>query len=575
MSWDAEALVIGSGFGGSILACRLAREWPGQVIVIERGKRYGMGDFPRSPQAMAKNFFTVEPNKDFRVNRPAFVPSRQLTGLFDIRTYSNMDVVQAAGVGGGSLIYANVFMIPPVEVFDERWPANTKRADLMPYYRIAQSVLGARTTPTAGASDLKRSVLRTRYFQDAAGAMGRKSELATIMVNFGPEGNEGQPGLQKTNIYGAFQSSCNYCAECDVGCNTLAKNSVDRNYLHVAEHHHGARIFTEHLAYKIIPLNEGGDEDLSAGGMFGYLVSVQDLTQTEIKQFRVKRVVLSGGTLNTNELLLRCRDHFKTLSRVSPRLGHGFSANGDFLSFIVDAKVPAEPNYGPVITQRIDFNLFENFKRGEGFMMQDASYPVFLAWFIEGQKPFIFKLKSIWYFMRGLIKTILRRQSPGRMGYLMTKLLGDDLSYHTSVHLCMGQDASDGKIYLSKSKTLELDWPAKNSKPLYDAIDKAMKEFRKVVEGRYMFHLPTFNWPFKRNVTVHPLGGCALGENAQTSVTDSKPSRYGAVHGYHNLYVADASLIPSAVGANPAATISALAERVAEGITGKLPTTDI
>jgi cholesterol oxidase len=571
MSWDAEALVIGSGFGGSILACRLAKEWPGQVIVVERGKRYGMGDFPRTPHAMAKNFFTVEPNKDFRVNRPGFVPARQLTGLFDIRTYANMDVVQAAGVGGGSLIYANVFMIPPKEIFDERWPANTRRDDLMPYYKVAETVLGAMKTPVS--DERKRKVLRTAYFQDAAQAMGRKSELATIMVNFGDENAE--PGLQKTNRYGAFQSSCNYCAECDVGCNTLAKNSVDRNYLHVAEFHHGARVYTEHLAYKIIPLNEGGDEDVSASGMYGFLVSVQDLTQTEIKQFRVKRVILSGGTLNTNELLLRCRDHFKTLRRVSPRLGHGFSGNGDFLSFVVDAEKAAEPNFGPVITQRIDFNLFENFKHGEAFMMQDASYPVFLAWFIEGQKPFVFKLRSIWYFLRGLLKTIIRRQSPGRMGYLMTKLLGDDLSYNTSVHLCMGQDASDGKIYLSKSKTLELDWPAKNSKKLYDAMDRAMKEFRQVVKGRYMFHLPTFNWPLKRNVTVHPLGGCALGENPMTSVTDSKLSRYGAVHSYHNLYVADASLIPSAVGANPAATISALAERVAEGITGRAPTLDI
>lgn len=571
MNWDAEALVIGSGFGGAITACRLAKEWPGEVIVLERGKRYGFGDFPRSPQAMAKNFFTVAPDKDFR--RPRFVPKRQYTGLFDIRTYSRMDVVQAAGVGGGSLIYANVFMEPPAEVFDERWPDNTKKADLAPYYAVARQVLAARTLPAG--SDPKRQVVRTRYFEKAAGVIGRKSELVTILVNFGPEGNEGSPGLQGTNRYGAMQSSCNYCAECDVGCNTLAKNSVDRNYLHVAEHRYGAKVLSEHLAYKITPLDARGEEDVHADGRYGYCVAVQDLVATEIRQYRVKRVIVAAGTLNSNELLLRCRDQFKSLPRLSPKLGRGFSGNGDFLSFIVHAEAPADPNYGPVITQRIDFNLFEDFRRGEAFMMQDASYPAFLAWFIEGQKPFPFKLKALWDFLRGLVKTLSLRPSLGRMGYLMSKLLGDDLSYHTSVHLCMGQDSSDGTLYLSKQKTLELDWSLQRNKKLYAAIDRAMREFKRAVRGGIMFHIPTFSWPFRRNVTVHPLGGCALGAKPESSVTDCEPTRYGALHGYQNLYVADASLIPSAVGANPAATISALAERVAEGITGRRPTAEL
>ena len=571
MNWDAEVLVIGSGFGGSITACRLAKEWPGQVLVVERGKRYGFGDFPRSPQAMARNFFTIAPDKDFK--RPRFVPRRQFTGLFDIRSYSRMDVVQAAGVGGGSLIYANVFMEPPHEIFDERWPRGSKKDDLLPYYAVARRVLAARSIP--GGTAPKRQVLRTRYFEKAAQAMGRKSELVTVLVNFGEEGHEGEPGLQAKNRYGAMQSSCNYCAECDVGCNTLAKNSVDLNYLHVAEHKYGARVLSEHLAYKITPLDIDLRLDPSADGRYGYCVAVQNLKAATISEYRVKRIIVAAGTLNSNELLLRCRDQFKSLPNLSPRLGHGFSGNGDFLSFVVHAATPADPNYGPVITQRIDFNLFDNFRAGEAFMMQDAAYPVFLAWFIEGQKPFLFKIKAFWAFFRGLWKSLSLRPTLGRMGFLMTKLLDDDLSYHTSVHLCMGQDSSDGKIYLSKNRTLELDWSLSRNKVFYAAIDKAMHQFKKAVGGRHMFHLPTFGWPFKRNVTVHPLGGCALGETRETSVTDSDPKRYGAVHGYQNLFVADASLIPSAVGANPAATISALAERVAEGITGRFPTPDL
>ncbi len=571
MNWDAEALVIGTGFGGAVAACRLAKKWPSQVIVIERGKRYGFGDFPRSPQAMAKNFFTVAPDRNYK--RPHFVPKQQFTGLFDIRCYGRMDVVQAAGVGGGSLIYANVFMEPPEEVFDNRWPANTKKSDLLPYYAVAKKVLAARTAPQGDHP--KRQVARTRYFEKIASVMGRTSELVTILVNFGKEGEEGDPGVQGINPYGAMQSTCNYCSECDVGCNTLAKNSVDLNYMHVAEHRYGARVFTEHLAYKITPLNEAGEDDPAGHGNFGYSVHVQDLTQAEIKVFRVKRVVIAAGTLNTNELLLRCRDQFQTLKRLSARLGYGFSANGDFLSFVVGARIPADPNYGPVITQRIDFNLFKDFRAGEAFMMQDASYPIFLAWFIEGQKPFVFRLKALWETIRALYYMMTLRGGMGRLGYLMTKLLGDDLSYHTSVHLCMGQDSSDGRITLKNNGTLDLTWPGHGSRKLYQAIDKAMQEFKRAAGGRVMFHSPNWKWPFRKNVTVHPMGGCALGMDAKTSVADCALERFGALHGYYNLYVADAALIPSALGANPAATIAALAERVAEGISGMRPTADL
>jgi cholesterol oxidase len=138
MDGMVEAVVIGSGFGGSINACRLAKRWPGQVVVLERGKRYGLGEFPRAPNDFGQNFWALsgEFNRSGRprgVKKAAAKRGGELRGLFDVRNYEHLDVVVAAGLGGGSLIYANVFLIPPDQVWNERWPKSCSKAELIPY----------------------------------------------------------------------------------------------------------------------------------------------------------------------------------------------------------------------------------------------------------------------------------------------------------------------------------------------------------------------------------------------------------------------------------------------------------
>ena len=138
-SHDYEVVVIGSGFGGSILTCRTAKRWPGKVLLLERGKRYPLGSFPRSPRGMANNFWNL-PFEDRA--RPGPISKKgQLHGLFDIRAGKHMDAVLCAGLGGGSLIYANVFLEPPEQVFEQGWPQGWTKDRLAPYYAIAKSVL--------------------------------------------------------------------------------------------------------------------------------------------------------------------------------------------------------------------------------------------------------------------------------------------------------------------------------------------------------------------------------------------------------------------------------------------------
>lgn len=568
MAEKVEAVVIGSGFGGGITACRLAKRWPGKVVVLERGKRYPMGSFPRTPHDMARNFWNLpEEGKP----RPSKIQPQEEHGLFDIRNYKHMDVVLAAGLGGGSLIYANVFMEPPEHVFDERWPANLRLPALVPYYRVVKQVLGSRPIPRDG--DPRRQIIRTELFEQVARQLGKRSELCDINVFFGNDFAKPLPiGHQEKNRYGAPQTSCLYCGECDVGCNTHSKNTTDLNYLFVAEHRYQATILTEHQAEQIVPLDAAGRDDPSADGSHGYRVRYLDLREKrrEPRELLAQRVVVSAGTLGSTELLLRAKQRVKSLPRISDRLGQRFSGNGDFLSFVMGAKPPANPNYGPVITQRIDFNLFRDFDPNRAFILEDASYPAFAAWFVEGVKPRHMHVAALKRTIKDAFGRWITGTSPGSVGYALSDLLSGDVSYNTAVLLCMGIDRSNGVMSLD-GDAVSIDWPTKDSMSLYEAILAAGKKFKEIVSAKDFFPLPTWFEPLRKNVSVHPLGGCVLATDPSQGVTSADPATFGQVFGYRGLYVADGAIVPTAVGANPTATISVLSEMVAQGITGIAP----
>jgi cholesterol oxidase len=532
-----------------------------------------MGSFPRSPHDMANNFWNVERGQP---DKPAATATREMHGLFDVRRYHHMDAVVSAGLGGGSLIYANVFLQPPDEVFDENWPESCKKEALQPYYEVAKSVLGARPIPQN--DDPNRRVVRTELFQQFAKEVKLDSKLLDINVFFGNDFDKPTNiGEQEKNRYGALQTSCIYCAECDVGCNTHSKNTLDLNYLFVAEHKYKTRIETEVLAEKIIPLNADGDEDVGADGKHGYKVCYLDLKDNK-KQCSIitRRVIVSAGTLGSNELLLRCRDSHKTLPNINQNLGKFFSGNGDFLSFVVDGNKPANPNYGPVITQGVDHYLFKNFNKQHAFIMEDAGYPNFVAWYTEILKPGISGFSAFFRTVKIVLYRIVHRLTTGRISYLLSELMQGDVSFGTSVLLCMGIDRSDGVMQLDNKGYLRIHWPYRNSLPLYNAILALGERFKEFVDAKAFVPLPTWLlWPKKRNVTVHALGGCRLADDPEKGVVSATPESMGQVFGYKGLYVADGAILPTAVGANPVATICALSERVAEGITGLTPDDDL
>ncbi|MFI5096681.1 MAG: GMC oxidoreductase [Candidatus Acidiferrales bacterium] len=570
-----EAIVIGSGFGGAITGCRLAKKWDrGRVLILERGKRYPMGSFPRKPHEFAHNFWALAGE---RTQRPRHIRrlierGEESHGIFDVRNFQHMDAVVGAGLGGGSLIYANVFMIPPDEVFDERWPGSCKKSNLLPYYAVAKEVLGSRPIPVD--DDPRRQIIRQQLFAEVARKNGRNSELVDINVFFGNDFQKPLAiGEQERNRYGALQTSCVYCAECDIGCNYHAKNTLDLNYLFVAEHRYQAVIRTEHLVLKIVPVDAAQADDPAADGTYGYRVYFRDLSgiKTEVQTALAQRVIVSAGALGSTEILLRCKERFRTLPRISDKLGRGFSGNGDFISFVLGSKLPADPNYGPVITQRTDYNLFKNFDRDHAFMLQDAAYGDILAWYVEGAKPGFLRLDPFWRFLRDLYSRLTTGKSLGSLGWALDDLLSKDVSFRTCVLLCMGIDKSNGVMTLDGDHQLSIDWPYKDSLSLYQAILEAGKQFSRTVQAAVFAPLPTWDWPIHNNVTVHALGGCTLANDSSAGVTSADRESFGQVFDYKNLYVADGAIVPTAVGANPTATISALSEMVAQGITGIAP----
>jgi cholesterol oxidase len=573
MAEQYEAVVIGSGFGGAINACRLSKKWPGKVLVLERGKRYPMGSFPRSPHDVARNFWNVSSEERARQRVKS---SEETHGMFDVRSFDHLDVVICAGFGGGSLIYANVFLEPPEEVFDNRWPSTCSKSELAPYFRVAKEVLGARPVPQN--DDPRRRIVRTERFQEVARKLGRSSKLTDINVFFGNDfGNPLPIGEQDRNRYGAVQTSCVYCAECDLGCNTHSKNTLDLNYLFVAENRYQADIRTEHLVEKIAALNTQGDEDPAADGSNGYRVYFRDLRTggDDLDSVLVKRVVISAGSLGSTEILMRCKERLGTLPRVSDRLGQQFSPNGDFLGFVLAGKEPSIPNYGPVITQRTDFNLLDDFDRERAFVLEDAAYPAFAAWFTEGLKPGFLRLGALWRTVKSVARRLRSGASLGSVGYALSGILSGDLSQNTSVLLCMGIDKANGVMSLDANGRVEIQWPYRDSMSLYNAIVGAGKDFSTTVGAKKYIPLPTWYWPARRNVGVHALGGCILGDGPDSGVVSADRATFGQVFGYQGLYVADGDIIPTSVGANPVATISALSEMVAEGITGIVPDAEL
>ena len=513
-----DALVIGTGFGGSVSACRLAQAGL-EVGVIERGRRYPFGGFPRNWDDPLDGWLW-----------------RHEQGLFDVKPISEMFVVQSAAYGGGSQIYANVHLRVPPDGFAS-WPAGYTRDLLDPYYDLAATMLEVNPVqPVKYRADLPASLPpKTLLMREVAAKLGRSAQFfhPNIAVHFDDPSKEPQ-----RNAFGALQQGCNYCGECVVGCNRQAKNTLDLNYLALAENTGKVEVALRTEVLRIEPNDSGG-----------YRVHYRDHVRDVDGSVEAQSVFVCAGAINTTELLLRCRDEYGTLPGLSPALGHHYSGNGDYVALAFETAQPFEPSVGPIITTGM---LYDRAAMDDAswFLLEEGGYPRNIASLLQLLDPRHGFERDVVAVTQHDLKRVTISASRGRVDE------NTGVGANSAVFLAMGRDLANGRIELVPlTNLLRIEWDVGSNMPLYSTEERLSQDVAKALGGA-MGYNPF--WKFlNQPISVHNLGGCVMAESPSAGVVDPD----GQVHGYPNLYVMDGAALPAATGTNPSHTIAAVAER--------------
>ncbi len=552
-----ETIVIGSGFGGSVSAYRLAGAGQ-RVCLLERGKAYPPQSFARRPHELAANFWD---------------PSRGYYGMFNVWSFKGIEALVSSGLGGGSLIYANVLIRKDEKWFVhdspfgggyEHWPIS--RADLDPHYQAVEDMMETQTIPFGqpGFESPKTAALR-----DAAQKLGLDWDLAPLAVSFRPR-REDPPTIAEPiptaaygNIHGKLRTTCRLCGECDVGCNYGSKNTLDHNYLSAAQSQ-GADIRALCEVRRIEPRPGGGytvhyvQHDLARAGR------ATDTSKLPLVALTADRLVVAAGALGSPYLFLRNHSRFP---RISKALGTRFSGNGDLLAFLMEATkveggrtVPrlVDGSLGPVITSFVRVPDTVDGGSGRGFYVEDAGYPVVADWMAEAANAPATAIRVLKFAWRRLLATIFKNPRSDLSAELAHVVGPATLSSGSLPMLGMGRDIPDGVMKLRRGY-LDVDWTIKTSEEYFGRVRSTMEGIADALGAKFRDNLL---WYLKRVITVHPLGGCPMGRDAGEGVVD----QWGEVFGYPNLYVADGSVMPGPVGPNPSLTIAAFADRMCDHI---------
>lgn len=514
--YDFDWLVIGSGFGGSVSALRLSEKGY-RVGVLEMGKRWRPEDFPRT---------------NWDLKRFLWAPLLRCHGIFKMTLLPHVFIFSGAGVGGGSLVYANTLLVPPDRAWDDpRWrDLQDWKAVMPPFYALARRMLGAAETPRAFAAD---DVVR-KYAESIG--QGASYKPTTVGVFFGePDkivddpffGGDGPP-----------RSGCTFCGGCMVGCRPGGKNTLDKNYLWLAERR-GATIFPERRVVRIEPLAEGG-----------YRVTTERSTRWLRRDRRVhtaRGVVVSAGVLGSVDLLLKCKED-GALPKLSDALGHYVRTNSEAILGVTAHDPRAQLNPGVAIGSSVELD--------EHTHLEPVRYPTGSDSLALITTPLTEGGGRVprWVRWLGTLATrpldVLRGLWPfGWAERSIILLVMQTLDNHLRVRR--------GRWWLKGfARGLVTDVPA-GQPPVPTFIPAANAAARAIAAqvggtARSSITEAVLDVP----TTAHILGGCAMGRDATDGVVDAKCR----VFGYEHLMVIDGSTIGANLGVNPSLTITALAE---------------
>lgn len=513
---DYDYIIIGSGFGGSVSALRLAEKGY-KVLVIEKGKWYSKDDFPKS---------------NWNLKKWLWAPKLRWHGIMKMSFFRHISVISGVGVGGGSLVYANTLPVPKKDFFEtgswkdlEDW-----ENELKPHYKTALKMLGANKTPVLFDGDLA--------LKELAENIGRLDKFSptNVAVYFG-EPNKKVPDPY-FNGRGPERTGCNYCGGCMTGCRHGAKNTLDKNYLYLAQQL-GVEILAENEVVDVIPIQRNGENSYEV-----YYQSSTKLIKRK-KKSTAKGVIFSGGVLGTIKLLLQLKN--SSLPNISNQIGEDIRTNNESLISITHLKGKKDLSKGVAIGSILDTDKDSHLE-----ICRYSSGSGFWKWthlpYTTGKIPILNILKIIYNFFK----------APGT--YIKLYFV-KDWAKRTATLLFM--QTLDSKIKFKKNKIGVLSSRITSGKKPRVYIPRASelaKKYAKIIDGRAtVFALePLAGIPS----TAHILGGAVMGEDRTKGVIDKN----NRVFGYQNMFVIDGAMISANPGVNPSLSITAIAERAMEKI---------
>ena len=512
MKHEFDVIIVGSGFGGSVSALRLIEKGY-RVAVLEAGKRFEDKDFPKT---------------SWRLNKFLFVPKLGLLGIQRIHVLPNVLILAGAGVGGGSLVYANTLYQPSDQYFqDPQWSAITNwKQELEPCYVQARAMLGVTKYPYFSPSD--------QALKDASEALGvgHTFTLAPLGIHFG-----NKPAEKVSDPYfggvGTDREGCVGCGACMTGCRHNAKNTLPKNYLGLAEK----------AGVKVFPLTTVNQISQEANGDWVVTASKTARWSGAKLTFTAPQVIVSAGTFNTQKLLHRMKDDGK-LPHISPRLGDLSRTNSESL---VGATMPTTKinfSTGPAITSSFypsEGTHVESVRYGKGSNFMGLMQTLMT----DGESSKI--RRKQW------LRTFITKPS------LLPKVLNvRHWSERTFIALVMQNVDSAIKV---RGKRGLFGWRLTSEndplKPNATWIPEANATARQIasqyggIAGGHIGDL--IDAPF----TAHFVGGCVIGDSVESGVIDP----YHRVWNYPTLHIIDGSTITANLGVNPSLTITAQAER--------------
>ena len=510
-TYDYDYLVIGSGFGGSVSALRLSEKGY-RVMVLEKGKRLTSKDFPK---------------RNWNLQKWLWVPMLRFFGFFRITLFRHLTVLSGVGVGGGSLVYANALQVPPKEFFRSgSWAglADWER-ELKGHYETALKTLGATPNRRLEAGD--------RALEKIAGDAGKADRFGptTVAVFFG------EPDVTVPDPYfggkGPARAGCNFCGGCMVGCRYNAKNTLDKNYLYLAEQL-GARIQPESEAIEVAPL---GKDDGSEGYTVRWRSSTNLLRHTG--SYTCRGVVFAGGVLGTVKLLLALKR--SSLPRLSDRVGRDVRTNSESLMGVMTFDRNTKFSDGIAIgsiMQTDEHSFLEpvRYPSGSGF------WRLFMAPAVHG--------RSVLTRIAKMAVDLVTHPVANLRVYLVenwaekTQILLFMRTINSTLRLSNGWFGLRSAKDLGEAPTAFIP----EAKALAEQYAKAVNGKPMVLLSETLLGIPT---------TAHILGGSVMGRDRDAGVIDGENRLFG----YENLFVCDGSMISANPGVNPSLTIAAVTER--------------